>query len=203
MASAADYQNRQFRPTYTSVRPLFGLPVAPEWPRPSPLLKGFLVPVFLEETGCPSAPAASSRMFQYLGYHRIVSIEYFVRSYALRLSAHEFPERLHKRFGELFQRVSSSPMPRLSKKLLSRFGMEDATLKLVSVEEFKTEEGATSKLQNVEESKTKEDTIPKQEGSGVNGSVRPVIRHEWWNEWDMVDEMRLMSSLDRDGWVMI
>ena len=204
MTSAADYHNRKFRPNYTFfVPPTFGLPGAPEWPGPSPLLKGYLVPVFVEKTECPSPSASSHRMFQYLGYHRIVSIEYYVRSRALRLGAHEFPERLHKRFGELFQRVSSSPMPRLSKKFLDRFGMEDATLKLVSVEESKTEEGATSNFQNVEDSKTEEDAIHKERGSGDKDSVRPVVREEWWDEWDMVPEMRLMGSLDRDGWMMI
>ena len=190
IASAADYQKLQPRSTFTLAAPLFDLPVAPEWPCPSPLLKGHLVPVFLEKTECPPTSASRNRMFEYLGYQRIVSIEYYRRSCTRGLGAHEVSERLHNWFGELYQRISSSPMPRIPKAMLSYLKIEDAILT----------------IESVEESKAEEDAIPKQEGSGGNGCVKAVIREEGDDDWDMVPEaptMRLINLLERDGWMMM
>ena len=193
IASAADYQKWQPRPTFTLTAPLFGLPVAPEWPSPSPLLKGYLVPVFIEKTECSAAPASRDRMFEYLGYQRIASIEYYRRSCNKGVSAHELSQRLHKRYGERFHavpRFNPFRMPKLHKELLRGLGIEHAVLK----------------IESVEESETNEDTIPGQQGSRGNGCVKAVIKEEGEDDWDMVPDaptVRLMDFLDREGWMMM
>ena len=194
IASAADYQKRQPCATYTlSAPPLFGLPVAPEWPGPSPFLKGYLVPVFLEKTDCSPASASRDRMFEYLGYHRIVSIKYCRRSSSRSLVAQELWEMLHKRFGERFHAVLRSspfPIPRLPRELLSRMDIGDAILT----------------IESAGESEADEDAIPKQEGSRSNGCVKAVIKEEREDGWDMMLEaptMRLTDLLDREGWMIV
>lgn len=194
IASAADYHKWQPRPTFTlSAPPLFGLPVAPEWPGPSSLLKGYLVPVFLERIECSPASASKDRMFEYLGYHRIVSIEYCRRSSSRSLGAHELWEGLYKRFGERLHAVLRSspfPIPRLPKELLSRMDIGDAILMIESVGDAKADE----------------DGISKQEGSRGNGCVNAALKEEGEDDWDMVLEaptMRLLDFLDREGWVMM
>ena len=126
-------------------------------------------------------------MFEYLEYHRIVSIEYCRRSSSRSVGAQELWERFHKRFGERFQSFSSSTQPIFSKEMLSRLGLEDAILT----------------IESVEESSAEEDAIPKQEGNGGNGCVKTVIREEGDEDWDMVPKMRLINLVDRDGWMMM
>ena len=132
-------------------------------------------------------------MFEYLGYHRIMSIEYCRGSSGRSVGAQELWETLHKRFGERFHAVLRSspfPIPRLPKELLSRMGIGDAILS----------------IESVGESKADEDAISKQEGSRGNGCVKAIVEEEGEDDWDMVLEaptMRLMDFLDREGWMMM
>ena len=172
---AADFQKWQPRPNFSLSAPLFGLPRAPEWPGPPPLLNGHLVPVFLEKSECSPASASRDRMFEYLGYHRIVSIAYYPRSSTKTLSAQQLWERLYESYHERFPavpRLSRLPMPRAPGEWLNRLGIEHALLSIESVEEPKADE----------------DAIPKNQGSRGKGRVKAVIKEERDHDWVMVSE---------------
>lgn len=173
ITSAADYQKWQPRPKFSLSAPLFGLPRAPEWPGPPPLLNGHLVPVFLEKSECSPASASRDRMFEYLGYHRIVSIEYYLRFSNQVLGAQELWERLYERYDERYSagsRLSRLPMTRAPREWLSRLGIEHAVLTIKSVEDPEADE----------------DAIPKQQGSRGKARVKAVMKEDGEEDWVIV-----------------
>ena len=175
ITSAADYQKWHPRPNFSLSAPLFGLPRAPEWPGPPPLLNGHLVPVFLEKNKCSPASASRDRIFEYLGYHRIVSIEYYARSSTRSLSAQELPERLYERYNEPFStvpRISRFPTRRTPREWLDHLDIDHAVLTIESVEAPKADE----------------DTIPQQQGRRGKGRVKAGIEEEGEDGWVMVPE---------------
>ncbi len=128
-------------------------------------------------------------MFEYLGYHRIVSIEYYPKSSAKSLRAQALSERLYERFNERFSavpRFSRFPMLRAPREWLSPLAIEHAILTIESVEEPKADE----------------DAIPKQQGSRGKGRVKAVIKEEGEDDWVMVPEpltSELVKLLNGDG----
>ena len=175
ITSAADYRKWHPRPNFSLSAPLFGLPTAPDWPAPHPLLKGHLVPAFLEKSECPPASASRVRIFEYLGYHRIVSIEYHPGSSTKSLAAQELPVWLCDRYNERFPvvpKLSRFPMRQAPKDWLSRSGIEHAILTIESVEEPKSDQGA----------------IRNQRGSRGRGHAKVITKEEEINDWIMLPE---------------
>ena len=61
-----------------------------------------LVPAFLERSEFLAAPESGDRMLEYLGYHSIVSIEYYTGSSTKWLGAQELSEKLCEIYNESF-----------------------------------------------------------------------------------------------------
>ena len=189
ITSTADYRKWHPGPNFSLSSPLFGLPTAPEWPAPRPLLNGHLVPAFLEKSECPPASASRVRMFEYLGYHHIVSIEYHPGSSTKSLAAQELSKSLCKMYNERYPvvtRINRFPMPRAPREWLSRLGIEHAILTIESVEEPRSDQGA----------------IRKQQGSCGRGLAKVVTKEEEIYDGIIVPESltsKLWELPDGDG----
>ena len=108
------------------------------------------VPAFLERSEFSTASGSRDRIFEYLGYHSIVSIEYYTGSSTKWLGAQELSEKLCEIYNESFppwHRVSRFPMPRAPREWLSRLGIEHAILTIESLEASKLDEGAIPRPQ--------------------------------------------------------
>ena len=114
-------------------------------------------------------------MLEYLGWHSIVSIEYYTGSSTKWLGAQELSEKLCEIYNESFppwHRVSRFPMPRAPREWLSRLGIEHAILTIESLEASKLDEGA----------------IPRQQGTSDRGRAEAVTKMEEVYDWIMVPE---------------
>ena len=114
-------------------------------------------------------------MFEYLGYHSIVSIEYYTGSSTKWLGAQELSEKLCEIYNESFppwHRVSRFPMPRAPREWLCRLGIEHAILTIESLEASKSNEGA----------------IPRQQGASDRGRVEAVNKMKVVYDWIVVPE---------------
>ncbi len=119
-------------------------------------------------------------MFEYLGYHRIASIEYYPRSSTKSLGAQELTERLLEKYNEelpAVPRLSRFPMLRAPWNWTSRLDIEHAILTIESVEAPKADK----------------DAIPKQQERRDKGRVKFVIEENEENDWVMEPEPLTME----------
>ena len=119
-------------------------------------------------------------MFEYLGYHRIVSIEYHPRSSTQSLGAQELPESLHERYNDglpAIPRLSRFPMVRTSREWLSHLDIEPAVLTLENVEALKADEDATAR----------------QQGHCGKDREKAEIKEEGQDDWVLVSESLTME----------
>ena len=114
-------------------------------------------------------------MFEYLGYHSIVSIEYYSGSPTRWLGAQELSEKLCEIYNESFppwHRVSRFPMPRAPREWLSRLGIEHAILT----------------IESLEASKLDENVIPRQQGTCGRCRAEAVTKMKEVYDWIVVPE---------------
>lgn len=145
-------------------------------------------------------------MFEYLGYHRIVSIKYYTKSLTKSLGAQELSEWLCARCNERFPvvpKLSHFPMPRAPREWLNCSGIDHAIVTIESVEEPQADEDAIPKQQGSRDkahvkAATKEDgdddwvmvpengdgdEVPLQQGQRGNGRGKAVSKRKWGDDW--------------------